>query len=317
MYFPVPLFVSKYWSYPEVQKAKEKLIYDNNRNSPEEKLADFYSGMDGIILVMKRQENLKTLLRAPIHSIFGGKSMDATGYFSKIIPPQRVLFFLISFFFNIYYSYESYYGYDIPGNNKTDDGQNGQIDVQTDDTKTTMFPQFINYFWFWDQREFAILVIAATHFGLGCSLFLRGILNSRAADHIPDIIPGRHYFPAKSIEYSIISKMITLLQFPRTFLVLSLDNMLPLLLAGCSGIALFTGRIWFYAPCLVDVLLQIRYMSFIVTALSRNMITISLTILLVVLFLYFFAVVAYLFFPNQYDLSGHMNCDDIGELLTY
>ena len=291
-----------------MQKAKEKLIYDNNRDSPEEKLADFFSGMDGIIMVMKRQENLKTILRAPIHSIFGGKSMDATGYFSKIIPPQRVLFFMISFFFNIYYSYESYYGYDIPGTGTETD------QTQTDDVRTLMFPQFINLFWFWDQRSFAILVIAATHFGLGCSLFLRGILNSRAADHISDIIPGRNFFPAKSIERSIVSKVITLLQFPRTFLVLSSDNLLPLLLAVCSGIALFTGRIWFYAPCLVDVLLQIRYMSFIVTALSRNMITISLTILLVVLFLYFFAVVAHLFFPNQYDLSGHMNCDDIGEL---
>eukprot|EP00596_Hydrurales_sp_CCMP1899_P005089 CAMPEP_0119051638 /NCGR_PEP_ID=MMETSP1177-20130426/73187_1 /TAXON_ID=2985 /ORGANISM="Ochromonas sp, Strain CCMP1899" /LENGTH=757 /DNA_ID=CAMNT_0007030911 /DNA_START=1652 /DNA_END=3923 /DNA_ORIENTATION=- len=48
VYFPVPSFVSQYWGYPEVQKAKEALIYENSRQSPEEKIADFYTGMDGI-----------------------------------------------------------------------------------------------------------------------------------------------------------------------------------------------------------------------------------------------------------------------------
>ena len=118
MYFPVPIFVSKYWSYPEVQKAKEELIYKNNRDSPEEKLADFFLGMNGILLVMRRQERLKFLLSPYLHSIFGGKSLGKT-FFTRFIPPQRIIFLCITFFFNIYYSYGSYYGYDIPENNNT------------------------------------------------------------------------------------------------------------------------------------------------------------------------------------------------------
>jgi hypothetical protein len=315
VYFPVPIFVSKYWSYPEVQKAKEELIYKNNRESPEEKLADFFNGMNGILLVMRRQERLKLLLTPFVHSIFGGKSLGKR-FFTRFIPPQRILFLLITFFFNIYYSYESYYGYGIP-ESQPSIPENGALDTveSTDNVRDIMFPDFVNYFWYWKHRNLAILVIAATHFALGCSLSLRGILNSRAAENLSDIIPGRNYFEEGTKAQLIISKIITIIQFPRVVLVLASDIALPLLLVSCSGAALFAGKIWFYAPCLVDLLAQIRYMSFIVTALRRNVTSISLTVLLVVLFLYWFAVLAHLFFPNQYDLSGHMNCDDIGKKL--
>lgn len=319
MYFPVPIFVSKYWSYPEVQKAKEELIYKNNRDSPEEKLADFFLGMNGILLVMRRQERLKFLLSPYLHSIFGGKSLGKT-FFTRFIPPQRIIFLCITFFFNIYYSYGSYYGYDTPENNNImlPDTGNGNNTVTAGDengisVREIMFPDFINYFWFWEYRNTAILVLSATHFALGCSLALRGILNSRAAENLNDIIPGRNYFNEGTKAHLIISKIITIIQLPRVILVLAGDIALPLLLVSCSGAALFAGKIWFYAPCLVDLLAQIRYMSFIVTALRRNVTSISLTVLLVVLFLYWFAVFAHLFFPNQYDLSGHMNCDDIGK----
>jgi hypothetical protein len=299
VYFPVPLFVSQYWPYPEVQKAKDILIYKNNRESPEEKLADFFSGMDGIWKVMRRQKRLAFF--PPLHAVFGGKPIGQAIYLNRIIPTQRVILFIITFFFNIYYSYESYYGYKIPE----------QTDERTDDTEILMFPKFINYFWFWKKREFAILVIAAAHFAISCSLALRSLLNSPAADSLPDLVPGRDHFKDKAIR-AVVNGAINLAQAPWALFLLMADSALPLMLVACSGAALFSGRIWFYALCLVDLLAQIRYMSFIVTALRRNMLSISLTILLVVLFLYFFAVGAHLFFPNQYDLAGHMDCDDIG-----
>ena len=301
VFFPVPLFVSQYWSYPEVQKAKDSLTYKNNRDSPEEKLADFYTGMDGILKVMRRQKKLKFFLSPFLHALFGGKSLGGQFGLKKIIPPQRVLFFLITLFFNIYYSYESYYEYEGRISNLTDQ----QI-------SDIMFPKFVNFFWFWEFRKLSILIIASVHFGLACSLALRNILNSRATENLKDIIPGRTFFKKDSLENEILGQIIGLIQIPRTVGYLVLDSIQPLLLCACSGAALFSGRIWFYAPCLFDVLEQIRYMSFIVTAIGKNLLTIAFTILLVVLFLYFFSVLAYLFFPNQYDLSGHMNCNDIG-----
>ena len=301
VYFPVPSFVSEYWSYPEVTKAKENLIYKNNRDSPEEKLADFFYGIEGMWKIMRRQRTLKSILTPLIHALFGGKSLGIRFGFNRIIPPQRIFFFIITFFFNIYYSYGSYYGYD---DNLSDFGNN--------EVSTIMFPQFVNYFWFWKFRSLTILILQSIHFGLASSLLLRGILNSRAAENLSDLIPGRELFEKGSISYTIISKTISILKAPRACIYILLDNSQPLLLLGCSGAALFAGRIWFYAPCLFDILDQIRYMSFIVTAIKRNLLTISFTILLVVLFLYFFAVGAYLFFPNQYDLSGHMDCNDIG-----
>ena len=301
VYFPVPSFVSEYWPYPEVQKAKENLIYTNNRDSPEEKLTDFYTGMEGIYKVMRRQKRLKFFLSPFLHALFGGKSLGNSIGLSRIIPPQRIVFFIITFFFNIYYSYGSYYGYDLNHSNLTND-----------EISMIMFPQFINYFWFWRFRSITILILQSIHFGLSCSLLLRGILNSRAAESLNDILPGRNYYLQNTILSKITTNIILILQSPRAVIYVILDNLQPLLLCGFSAGALFFGRIWFYAPCLFDILDQIRYMSFIVTAIRKNLLTISFTILLVVLFLYFFSVGAYLFFPNQYDLSGHMNCNDIG-----
>ena len=38
VYFPIPLFVLKYWSYPETQRSKEDLLMIVSRDSPEEKI---------------------------------------------------------------------------------------------------------------------------------------------------------------------------------------------------------------------------------------------------------------------------------------
>eukprot|EP01031_Cornospumella_fuschlensis_P037917 gene37917-46064_t len=74
LYFPVPTFVKTYWPYPEVQKTKEEIVVKVNRNSPEEKIADYLQQMSRLWIVMRRQERLKLLLTFPIHAIFGGQS---------------------------------------------------------------------------------------------------------------------------------------------------------------------------------------------------------------------------------------------------
>lgn len=51
-YFPMPSFCSQYWSYPEVQNAKEELLTNINRDSPEEKISDLYWRMQGNPLML-------------------------------------------------------------------------------------------------------------------------------------------------------------------------------------------------------------------------------------------------------------------------
>jgi hypothetical protein len=49
VFFPVPRFVKDYWDYPEVRKARSFLIYGVNRDSPEEKILDFYDKMEQVM----------------------------------------------------------------------------------------------------------------------------------------------------------------------------------------------------------------------------------------------------------------------------
>jgi hypothetical protein len=50
VFFPVPRFVKDYWDYPEVRKARSFLIYGVNRDSPEEKILDFYDKMEQVCM---------------------------------------------------------------------------------------------------------------------------------------------------------------------------------------------------------------------------------------------------------------------------
>lgn len=52
VYFAVPEWIKTYWSYPLVQKAKHELTYKVNRDSPEEKILDFYERMDTLTKVI-------------------------------------------------------------------------------------------------------------------------------------------------------------------------------------------------------------------------------------------------------------------------
>jgi hypothetical protein len=326
VYFPIPAFVSLYWPYPEVQKAKEDALYTVSRDSPEEKIADFFRKMEGITLVMRRQEALRYALSPIVHAIFGGKPL--TNRLRYIIPPQRLVFIILTFVLNVYYCYESVYGYDehpvdISSTSSTSSspslistGLNSTSLSSSSGNSTTssgfvIFPTFIKPFWFWAFRGLTLLILRYIHFGLTFSLALRSIMNSRILDDIPDVVPKDILFKRGTAPQRLFGLVVDLVQMPRSVLLLIYDSALPLLFLGCSIAGCFFGRIWFYALCLIDIVFQVRYMSFLVTAISKNVIKISFTILLAALFLYLFSVGTFLFFPNQYALNGHIECQDV------
>jgi hypothetical protein len=320
VYFPVPAFVSLYWPYPEVQKAKEDSLYSVCRDSPEEKIADFFLKMEGIILVMRRQETLRYILTPFVHALFGGKTLSQK--LSYFIPPQRLVFILLTFCLNIYYCYESVYGYDeSPTRPVHDDassysvsasGYNATTTSSASSSYYTLFPTFIAPFWFWNDRELFILVARYLHFGLTFSLLLRSLMNTRILDDLKDWIPREIWFKKGTVAYRVFSLFVDVVQLPRNILLLCYDSFINIIFLGCSIAGVFFDRYWFYAICLIDIVFQVRYMSFLVTAISKNVVRISFTILLAALFLYLFSVGTYLFFNSQYTLNSHINCADVG-----
>lgn len=68
---------------------------------------------------------------------------------------------------------------------------------------------------------------------------------------------------------------------------------------------------FFYAPTLLDIIPQVKIMSFILTAIHRNLVHLFFTVVLAVLFLYLVAVFVYSIVPDQYNLGGHNDCHDI------
>ena len=61
----------------------------------------------------------------------------------------------------------------------------------------------------------------------------------------------------------------------------------------------------------MDLIPQIRLMSFLLDAIARNTSRIFYTLLLAIILLYLYSVITIVFFPNQYGLAGHMACGDI------
>jgi hypothetical protein len=78
----------------------------------------------------------------------------------------------------------------------------------------------------------------------------------------------------------------------------------------CSLLAMIVNP-FFYAPVLLDIIPQVRILSFILTAITRNRAHLFFTVVLAVLFLYLVAVFVYSIVPDQYNLGGHNDCHDI------
>ena len=297
IYFPIPVYISMYWSYPEVQKAKEYVVQNNDRDSPEEKINDFRSNIDLLLSIMARQKYLRYTMTPFLHAIFGGKPV-APQWVLLVIPRQRVMVLWLSLFLNVYYMYityrERYPGY--PG-----------------------FDQYFTYVYDALNHEYTdngtgihfasfklIEVLAWIHFSLNASIYFRQLINSTAADeNISDEDDSDDSNLALKVARAVGNFFFGM------FLILT-SEWWAAAVTAFSILAIFVSQ-WFYVPCLLEVVPQFPLMRFLVEAVERNVVKIGFTILLALLLLYFYATIAYLSFPNQYNINGYMDC---GDLLT-
>ncbi|KAG5188285.1 hypothetical protein JKP88DRAFT_304976 [Tribonema minus] len=68
--------------------------------------------------------------------------------------------------------------------------------------------------------------------------------------------------------------------------------------------------VW-YSVAVLDVVPQSRIMTFVLDAVRRNTGKIAVTVLLLLMSLYFYAIVSWLVWPGQYELNQHGGCDSI------
>ena len=276
LYFPVPTFVSRYWPYPEVQKMKDSIVMTVNRQSPEEKLADFLQQMLRITTVMKRQERLRAFLSFPLHAFFGGKTVT----FSHFLPNQRMLALILTLLLNIYYCYFT-------------------------SMSTRFEPHSGSYLRHWVNWGFSgtmIVVVKAVHLGLNGSLTLSRILNSEVTDDL---------FQSFQSDSFVLNSLLKLAVSPAAAALLVYDTFWPLCMLGFSFLAFYLDKFWLYVPCLFDVAFQFTFMNFLYSAVAENGSKIWYTLLLAFLCLYFYAVIATLYFSNQYTLDDHGGCENI------
>lgn len=276
IYFPVPHFVTTFWSYPEVQKLKDEIVVGVNRNSPEEKIGDFLAQINRISIVMKRQERLRLVLTYPIHAIFGGKSI---GIVQQYFPRQRALGLYLAMILNVWF-----------------------VRANTPPfSPIATRPDYLDYLQ-WHTTDIVIYSIQIAHLALMATFTLRTLVNSDAADNMPELFKS---------ESSLVQLTGALIQLPITLAILIWDSAWPCLLTAMSFFAL-TGYYWLYVPCLLDVVFQFDDMNFLYIAISRNVLRVGFTCLLAFLCLYFYAILAYLFFGSQYNFDGYQGCDDPG-----
>lgn len=254
---------------------KDKIVWEVSRNSPEEKLADFLKQMSQLSLVMRRQEKLKLFLTPFLHALFGGKTLPYSHYF----PRLRTVTLILTLVFNVYFAYMT----SLPNRNQPSSGS------------------FLRNYSDWDFNGSFDRLIRGIHVILNIILAVRHILNSTAADDLPTLIDADLFF-GKLLNSLFVS--------PLAVAYLLTDAIWPLLLVGFSLLGFF-GRIWFYVPSLLDIMFQLKDMYFLYLAITRNLIRISFTLVLAFLCLYFFSVIAYLFFPKQYEFDGHLGCTNV------
>ena len=72
IYFPIPDEVLRFWQFTEVKRAKEFVLQNVNRESPEDKIMSFYYLMKGIEHVMHRHGVMRRVLSPVLHHMLGG-----------------------------------------------------------------------------------------------------------------------------------------------------------------------------------------------------------------------------------------------------
>lgn len=279
VYFAIPAFVTRYWAYPEVQKAKDKFLWAVSRESPEDKLSDFYDRSESLIQVMRRQEALRHILTPLVHGIFGGVNFLV----EKIVILQyfkmQPIFLILSCCFNLanmYWQYRQQYPWIV-------------------EEEYGFFKEMVEF----EQRDQYIFYVYCVHFALAAALFIRAFLNSPAADNFKTVT----IFGRKNIVDKIVNGIAKL-----TLTIV--DSWWPICLMAFSAGGILINA-YFFAPILLDLINQIRLMSFLLEAITRNLSRIAYTLLLAIIFLYLFAVITIVGFEDQYALAGKSACKDL------
>jgi hypothetical protein len=279
VYFAIPAFVTRYWVYPEVQKAKDKFLWAVSRESPEDKLSDFYDRSDGLIQVMRRQEALRHVLTPLVHGIFGGVNFLV----EKIVILQyfkmQPIFLMLSCCFNLanmYWQYREQYPWIVA-------------------EEYGFFKEILEF----DQRDQYVFYLYCVHFSLAVALFIRAFLNSPAADNYKVV----NIFGRKNIVDIVLNGVVKLT-------LTMMDSWWPICLMAFSAAGILVNP-YFFAPILLDLINQIRLMSFLLEAITRNLGRIAYTLLLAIIFLYLFAVITIVSFEDQYALAGKSACKDL------
>lgn len=276
LYFPVPTFVSQFWPYPEVQKMKESIVMHVNRQSPEEKLADFLLQMQRLITVMKRQERLRSWLTFPLHAFFGGKTTEQSQY----LPNQRLIALMLTLLLNIYFCYYS----------------------SLSDPFTPSRGSYVSHWIRFEAAERGLLIVQAVHLGLNASLTLSRLLNSDITDEL---------FQKYRSDSPAVDTLLKVAVSPLAAALLVYDTTWFIIMLVFSFLAFYFNLYWLYVPCLLDVAFQFTFMNFLYEAVALNAGKIWYTLLLAFLCLYFYSVVAGLYLSGQYSLDGHGGCDNV------
>ena len=89
-----------------------------------------------------------------------------------------------------------------------------------------------------------------------------------------------------------------LLLSPVAICYLVQDTFRPLCMLAFSFLAFYDNKFWLYVPCLFDVAFQFTFMNFLYEAVSLNASKIWYTLVLAFLCLYFYSVIATLYFTE-------------------
>lgn len=275
VFFPIPHFVTTYWLYPIVQSTKERIVLEVNRDSAEEKLADFYEWMKKLLFVMKRQEVLRRVLTYPVHALLGGK----TTRYNRFLPSIRATSMVITAILNVYFAYYS----SLP-NRFRPPRDSFAYDIKNN---TTLYEV-------WHYIRLA-------HIGMHGSIAFTSIINSSA---IEDTL--RYYSSESKWNF-----LVMILVSPLAVWHLVMESLWAISMTGFAFLAGYWDMYWFYTPMLVDVAFQVKFLSFLFHALSLNTYKIAYTVLLACLCLWFYSVLATLYFHGQYDFDGHYGCENV------
>jgi hypothetical protein len=280
VFFPVPKFVLTYWSYPEVRLARDALLQNVSRSSPEEKIRSFLVEMNGLIAVMRRQEALNALLTPLVHSFLGGKVHFFSRQAMWYLPSLRALTLFIAFAFNIYQI-------SLVSLSKSTYSSSHNLAEYLEQSSTS--------------RMQILRLFAMVEFLLYGLLTCRRLVNSIAGDEVIRSIQPDARRSGSRLEARLARVLCTA---PTIVALCLADAKWLLFLSTCAFFAWRWENYWVYAPCLLDVVFQIKQMYFLYVAITKNIVKIGYTMLLTFLLLYFAAFVAYFYVSDSYSFVG-------------